>query len=295
MTATRGHLPVVVGVDGSHTAGPALRWAIREASTRGIPLRLVSAWNPSFDIDTLGLAARTVEDHCRVILDAAQDEVAAADASIEVTRTTYIGPATTALVDASHHADTVVVGSRGLRAVRAFLLGATSLEVAAHAACPAVVVREGADAHSGRVVVGVDATPRSSDAIAYAFAYASAHDVSLTVLHAFQLEYVAGVISELSAEDSNARLAQEELALTSETVAGWGEKYPDVHVERVTIRAHPVDALVASSRTADLVVLGGRRRGRIGGALLGSVGHGVLHDAHCPVAVIPSHRVAVAP
>ena len=78
MTATRGHLPVVVGVDGSHTAGPALRWAIREASTRGIPLRLVSAWNPTFDIDTLGLAARTVEDHCRVILDAAQDEVAAA-------------------------------------------------------------------------------------------------------------------------------------------------------------------------------------------------------------------------
>ena len=286
MTATRGHLPVVVGVDGSHTAGPALHWAIREASTRRIPLRLVSAWNPSFDIDALGLAAHEVEDHCRVILDAAQDEVAEADASLEVTRTSYIGPASTALVDASHHADTVVVGSRGLRTVPAFLLGATSLEVAAHAACPAVVVHEEADGSSGRVVVGVDGTPRSSEAIAYAFAYASAHDVSVTVLHAFQVEYVAGVISQLSAEDSNARLAQEELALTAETVAGWGEKYPDVHVEIVTIHDHPVDALVSSSRTSDLVVLGGRRRGRVGGALLGSVGHGVLHDAHCPVAVV---------
>ena len=286
MTTTRRHSPVVVGVDGSHTADPALHWAIREASTRRIPLRLVSAWNPSFDIDALGLAAHEVEDHCRVILDAAQDEVAEADASLEVTRTSYIGPASTALVDASHHADTVVVGSRGLRTVPAFLLGATSLEVAAHAACPAVVVHEEADGSSRRVVVGVDGTPRSSEAIAYAFAYASAHDVSVTVLHAFQVEYVAGVISQLSAEDSNARLAQEELALTAETVAGWGEKYPDVHVEMVTIHDHPVDALVSSSRTADLVVLGGRRRGRVGGALLGSVGHGVLHDAHCPVAVV---------
>jgi nucleotide-binding universal stress UspA family protein len=289
MTATRRHPPVVVGVDGSATAGPALRWAIREASTRRLPLQLVSAWNPSFDIDALGLATREVEAHCRAVLEAAEAEVAQTDASIEVTSTTYIGPATTALVDASQHADTVVVGSRGLRTVPAFLLGATSLEVAAHAACPAVLVRERADAHSGRVVVGVDGTPRSSEAIAYAFAYASAHDAALTVLHAFQVEYVAGVISELSAEDSNARLGQEELALTSETVAGWGEKYPDVHVETVTVRNHPADALVAASTTADLVVLGGRRRGRLGGALLGAVGHGVLHDAHCPVAVVRSH------
>ena len=92
----------------------------------------------------------------------------------------------------------------------------------------------------------------------------------------------------MSADESRARLAQEELALTSETVAGWGEKYPDVDLEMVTFRSHPVNALVDASTTADLLVLGGRRRGRVGGALLGSVGHGVLHDAHCPVAVVRS-------
>jgi nucleotide-binding universal stress UspA family protein len=288
MTAMRQHPPIVVGVDGSPTSGPALRWAIREAATRGVPIQLVSAWNPSYDIDTLGLATRVVEDHCRSILDAARDVIADADQSIEVTNKTYIGPATTALVDASHHADSVVVGSRGRRTLPALLLGATSLEVAAHAACPAVVVRERADAHSGRIVVGVDGTPRSNEAVAYAFAFASVHNVNLTVLHAFQVEYVEGVISKVTAEESNARLAQQELALTSETVAGWGEKYPDVHVEMVTVRDHPVGALVAASTTSDLLVLGGRRRGRIGGALLGSVGHGVLHDAHCPVAVVRS-------
>jgi nucleotide-binding universal stress UspA family protein len=286
MSTTLQHPPVVVGVDGSATSAPALRWAVGEASTRRLPLHLVSAWNPSYDIDALGLATRTVEDHCRAVLDAARDEVADVDPSIHVTSTTYIGPATTALVQASRQADTLVVGSRGLRAVPAFLLGATSLEVAAHAACPVVVVRATDRATiTGGVVAGVDGTPRSSEAIAYAFAYASTHDLQLTVLHAYQVEYVAGVISELAAEKSNARLAQEELALTAEVVAGWQEKYPDVHVTTVTMRNHPVDALVEASEKASLLVIGGRRRG-LGGALLGSVGHGILHDAHCPVAVV---------
>jgi nucleotide-binding universal stress UspA family protein len=114
--------------------------------------------------------------------------------------------------------------------------------------------------------------------------------VGLTVLHAFQVEYVAGVISALSAEDSRTRAAQEERVVTAEAVAGWGEKYPDVPVTTVTTRDHPVDALVEASRAAGLLVIGGHRRGRIGGALLGSVGHGVLHSAHCPVAVVRPPR-----
>jgi nucleotide-binding universal stress UspA family protein len=287
MNAPLDHPPIVVGVDASPTSEPALRWAIAEASTRRIPLKLVSAWNPGFDIDALGLATREVEAHCRAVLDHAKEEVNAADPSIPVTTTTYIGPALTALIDASRNADTVVVGSRGLRPLRALLIGATSLEVAAHAECPAVLVRETATSRpGGRVVVGVDGTPQSAEAVAYGFAYASAHAVDLTVLHAFQVEYVAGVISGLSAEDSTTRVAQEELVLTAEAVAGWREKSPDVKATTVTTRDHPVDALIEASRTAALVVIGGHRRGRIGGALLGAVGHGILHRAHCPVAVV---------
>ena len=91
--------------------------------------------------------------------------------------------------------------------------------------------------------------PRSSDAIAYAFAYASAHDVDLTVLHAFQVEYVAGVISKLSAEDSNARSGSGGAGPHLRDRGGMEEKYPDVHVETVTLRDHPVDALVTPPRS----------------------------------------------
>ena len=288
MKSSMDHPPVVVGVDASPNSDPALRWAIAEASTRHIPLHLVSAWNPSFDIDALGLATRDVDAHCRAVLDHATAEVQAVDPAIPVTTTTYIGPPQTALIEASRGADTLVVGSRALRPMRALLVGATSLEVAAHAECPVVLVRQTEISRPGRgrVVVGVDGTPQSADAVGYGFGYAAAHGVELTVLHAYQLEYVAGVISGLSVEDSTKRIGQEELVVTAEAVAGWAEKFPDVHVTTVTTRDHPVDALQEASNNAALVVIGGRRWGRIGGALLGTVGHGVLHGAHCPVAVV---------
>ncbi|MEO7234267.1 MAG: universal stress protein [Lapillicoccus sp.] len=307
MSTALPHPPIVVGVDGSPTSHPALRWAAHEASTRHVPIHLVSAWNPSYDLDTLGLATAAVEEHCSAVLAAAEQEVLAVDPSITLTRTSYIGPATTALIAVSRHADVVVVGSRRLRPLSAFLLGATSLEVTAHAACPVVVVRDDDATHattggttgsatgSDGVVVGVDGTSWSTDAVAYGFAYASSHGLRLTILHAFQVEYVAGLVAELAAEDLSTRAAQEELAVTSEAVAGWQEKYPDVAVETVTIRHHPADALVEASAAASLVVLGGRRRGPLGGALVGAVGHGVLHDAHCPVAVVRSGPHEAAP
>lgn len=51
------------------------------------------------------------------------------------------GPAR-ALVSASENADTVVVGARGMGAVRGVLMGSVSMRVAAHAHCPVVVVHE---------------------------------------------------------------------------------------------------------------------------------------------------------
>jgi len=73
--------------------------------------------------------------------------------------------------------------------------------------------------------------------------------------------------------------------LLAERLAGWSEKYPDVEVRRRVVRDRPAAELVDLSRTARLVVVGSRGRGGVRGLLLGSVGHALIHHAHCPVLV----------
>jgi nucleotide-binding universal stress UspA family protein len=52
----------------------------------------------------------------------------------------------------------------------------------------------------------------------------------------------------------------------------------------------PAEALVDLSADADLLVVGSRGHGGFGELLLGSVSHGVVPHAVCPVVVVPSPR-----
>ncbi len=59
-----------------------------------------------------------------------------------------------------------------------------------------------------------------------------------------------------------------------------------VPVSKEFAAATPSAALVARSKTAAMVVVGSRGRGALARAVLGSVSTGLLHHAHCPVAII---------
>jgi nucleotide-binding universal stress UspA family protein len=75
---------------------------------------------------------------------------------------------------------------------------------------------------------------------------------------------------------------------------GWAEKYRDVVVGRQVVRSAAVDAIVAESDEASLVVVGSRGWGDVRGALLGSVSQGCLRRVHCPVAVVRPRAAASA-
>jgi nucleotide-binding universal stress UspA family protein len=95
---------------------------------------------------------------------------------------------------------------------------------------------------------------------------------------------MAPAVIEPSDDDANAVSALET------ATERWRKKYPDV---RLTCRpewGHPVRALVDESVSAQMVILGGSRHGRLSAPLLGSVQHGVLHHAHCPVVVVHADR-----
>ncbi|MEU6998694.1 universal stress protein, partial [Nonomuraea sp. NPDC046570] len=78
----------------------------------------------------------------------------------------------------------------------------------------------------------------------------------------------------------------EESEAARQRLIPWRVKHPDVQMNESAVCEHPVSALAEASRTADLVVVGSRGLGGFASAVLGSVSHGILHHAHCPVAVV---------
>jgi len=52
-------------------------------------------------------------------------------------------------------------------------------------------------------------------------------------------------------------------------------------------RGRPASALLELSRGVDLLVIGSRRWGMVARLVLGSTGEALLHDAECPVLVVP--------
>ncbi|KAB8183942.1 hypothetical protein FH608_048825 [Nonomuraea phyllanthi] len=69
-------------------------------------------------------------------------------------------------------------------------------------------------------------------------------------------------------------------------VSRWRKGHPGIEIAEQQVGEHPVPALVKASTAAHLVVVGSRGLGGFASALLASVGHGVLHRAACPVAVV---------
>ncbi|GAA1784400.1 hypothetical protein GCM10009748_18050 [Agromyces lapidis] len=136
---------VVVGVDGSRPSIHALAWAVREARLRRGTLRVLTAWDyPAVIAGMDGvLDVSHIEDATRRTQSVALSKVAHDDVpvSAEVLR----GSPGSVLVEASVHADLIVIGSRGLGGFGGLLLGSVSAQVARHAACSVLVVRPGED------------------------------------------------------------------------------------------------------------------------------------------------------
>jgi nucleotide-binding universal stress UspA family protein len=132
------------------------------------------------------------------------------------------------------------------------------------------------------VLLGIDGSVASEAATALAFDEASRRGVGLTALHAWSDVGVPPPLVNDWWYDLETE-AREQLA---ERLAGWQEKYPDVHVDRRVVCDVPAHALVAESHVSQLVVVGSHGRGGFTGMLLGSVGAAVAHASDAPVIVV---------
>jgi nucleotide-binding universal stress UspA family protein len=282
--------PIVVGVDGSTLAHEAVRWAAREAVLRKAPLRIVHACMPESEparpelapsmVDTLVAAGR------QWLSEAAQ---VATDTAPEVELTTelvreYDEPA---LIDETRTAQLVVLGARGQGGFSELLVGSMAAAAAAQGRCPVVVIRgTDQDLHGRPILVGVDGSPASEAAIAFAYDEASRLGVPVIALHTWTDTITAVAFAMAPYAVDWFEVQNMELRLLAERLAGWQEKYPDVEVQRVVTRDHPAHSLVEQARQAQLVVVGSRGRGQVAGLLLGSTSQALLHHAPCPLVIV---------
>jgi nucleotide-binding universal stress UspA family protein len=188
-----------------------------------------------------------------------------------------------ALEEESRQAYELVVGHRGLGGFASMLLGSTGLRMAAHAAGPVVIVRgENPPPRRGEVVVGLDLRADSTVALHYAFEAAAARGARVRVVHAWQPAAVLDPSEVVEPEDVDEKLRWKII----EAHAPLRKTYPDVEVVEQVVLEHPVIALCDASRDASLVVVGEHDHNWLEVPRLGSVSHGVIHQGHCPVAVV---------
>ncbi|MEU0533875.1 universal stress protein [Amycolatopsis tolypomycina] len=288
---------ITVGVDGSAGSTAAVAWAAKLAALRHLELRIVHGLQLTgvyYGGGVLGAGAEALFDAIRtdgerVVADA-RALAASIDKDLAVTTDLPNEPPVPMLIDESRRARLLVVGRTGTDGFADMLLGGTAASVVSHAHGPVVVVRgrhDSADVpESGPVVVGVDGSPNSEQAIAVAFEEAALRGAPLIALHAWNdvtYEDAFGSARILTQPES---LEEDEERLLGQRLAGWQEKYPDVAIRRVLVRDRPRHALLEVSAEAQLVVVGSRGRGGFTGMLLGSTSQALVQHARCPVLVV---------
>ncbi|HWK30309.1 MAG TPA: universal stress protein [Solirubrobacter sp.] len=141
---------IVVGTDGSDTAGKAVEEATDLAKAVGAGLCLVSAYEPVPQA-RLREEARQIpadlqwminpREEVDATLAAAADRVRAA--GVEVETFAREGDPADAILDVAEErdADLIVVGNKGMTGARRFLLGSVPNKVSHHAPCSVLIIR----------------------------------------------------------------------------------------------------------------------------------------------------------
>jgi len=140
-----------------------------------------------------------------------------------------------------------------------------------------------------KILVCIDGSERSIEAARIAAEMAKVHKAALTLLHTFQIPALkepfpgAPAFAQPLLEQYERAVKQAVIERTLPAIHAVGNEY-DI-VEEI---GDPIEVIVrvADNRDYDLIVMGGRKMGVDRIAQLGSVSHGVLCRAHCPVLVV---------
>jgi len=286
------HPRVVAGVDNSDDSIGVLHWAGWEAQLRGTHLHVVNAW------ELHGFQGRVQRERCqrqakrliRQTLNKAFPQF-----PVQVESLTAGSRPTEALVAASRGAALLVVGSHQ-RGAFGYMFKSVARRGPAFTTCPVAVVREGQHQHprSGKVVVGIDDSFTSRDALRWAATEAQYRGAELNVVPVAFLR-PGSVPWDLSHDEGQmpARVLGEILVGPLAGVTASVDPEPGY---RHTVgdrgeREEPIGVILArAAADADLLVVGSHGYGSVSGVVTGPITSDCLDEATCPVVLIPASR-----
>jgi nucleotide-binding universal stress UspA family protein len=136
-----------------------------------------------------------------------------------------------------------------------------------------------------RIVVGIDGSATGEAALRFAAEEARYRNADLEIVYAWQVRDVDPLPVAAGARYQE-RFENEAGDWLRSVVAGL-DTAGIPRVDPLLAHGEAGDALVRAADGADLLVVGSRGRGQLASTLLGSVSRQVLHEAGCPVIVVP--------
>lgn len=274
---------IIVGVTDAQAARRAVDWAAQRAAARQQPLVLLAVVG--------GVIGAVGEDSVLAEAFAAARELVESEVSrlsslpIEVNTRVERGDPVSVLLDASDAAALLVIGSDYAGPGSGKARGVHGMRIAAGGRCPVVVVPDiDVEGRSG-IVVGIDGSTVSDQAVAFAAAEAERLGeplIAVSVWTPLQAPrnrgaYPAAYLANL-----------EQLTGEAQSVAlgGLRQQYPDLEIVRKVERGYPAEVINALASSARLAVVGSHGRGAVARFLLGSISHEVLARAATVTAVV---------
>ncbi|MGI8756041.1 MAG: universal stress protein [Acidimicrobiales bacterium] len=274
---------ILVGVDGSDAAAAALGWAGQLAHVVGAEVVVATVFEP----DQAEVSPERYEEltqEAERLLDTEWSDPLSGSAAPR--RSLLLTGHPDALIDAAEaeDADLVVVGPRGHGRFARLHIGSVAHHLAHHTTRPlAIVPAPGAVAAFDRVVIGVDGSEGSAQAVRWCTDMARAAHAEVVAVYAFEpmVEWV------LESDPRSWRQAAER-KLEDSWVAPLREAGVPVRT-RIIEDIHPVAALVevVKDEGAGLVVVGTRGIGGFLGLRLGRVPMQLVHHTQMPVVLVP--------
>lgn len=311
---------IVVGIDGTEQSFAALRWALRQAELTGQTVNAVYGWSYSWD---MGDEPQTEQQEQRLRVHAANqlrewvnaalDDFDIADEQIKLT--SFKSSGSSALLDVGRDAQQIVVGRRTMNGFMRFIRGSLSTSLAEESPVPVTVIRTNSDEDltvqdeianaltpddrtyhyetptspiprtSRPIVVGVDGSEFSKNALVFAATLASIHGAPLHVMYCWQYKDL-GKIPGYDTTVAPMNVAQEFASNKVRTLVDSTTLPADVHVEIDTFHIAAGRGLVSASRYARHIVVGSRGLTGLDAHFLGSVSKQVLNSAECNVTIV---------